>query len=309
LFTLSEDEEQPGSLGEKVVQSNVVITREVMLESERADERDRTIPPILYKFRDFKETPLTHKYPGQKLGLRIITDQIAWFSSPRHFNDPFDSDIDIRWDKMTREDLIHRYQAIHDQSLQSRVVDRVDELLSNPCEFQKFKTDQRDSILDEFGIFSVCNSNDNILLWSHYADSHSGFCVGIDTAVMQQALWQRSDEDTISFTSRPIRYSTVYPKLIPLPKVDIDGDAWYECLTTKSSQWKYENEWRYISHGRSDWCLRIPRQAIVEVILGLRIRPENEKILRKELLQYGDKVRILRAKRKEGKFALEFVPA
>ncbi|MBT2620300.1 DUF2971 domain-containing protein [Chryseobacterium sp. ISL-6] len=32
-----------------------------------------------------------------------------------------------------------------------------------------------------FGIYSLTTKNSNLLMWSHYGNSHKGFCIGFNT--------------------------------------------------------------------------------------------------------------------------------
>lgn len=38
-------------------------------------------------------------------------------------------------------------------------------------------SDMLDKMLQKFGVISFSEVNDNILMWSHYADQHHGFCL------------------------------------------------------------------------------------------------------------------------------------
>jgi len=89
--------------------------------------------------------------------------------------------------------------------------------------------------------------NDDILMWSHYADKWKGVRLGFDL------LFENHRPVTYVVTSpyslSPISYSKTRP-IIDLAKIEeIEGDPLYNCfyydlLHTKSDAWKYECEWR-----------------------------------------------------------------
>jgi hypothetical protein len=86
------------------------------------------------------------------------------------------------------------------------------------------------------GALSLSETNDNQLMWSHYADSHRGFVVEFDEshsyftgrAVSHDDLWQL----------QKVIYAETRPQTTP---VDFDMTA---ILLTKHASWSYEREWK-----------------------------------------------------------------
>lgn len=79
-----------------------------------------------------------------------------WFSKPRFFNDPFDCNLQV---------ISYYNNFLNSLSLLS--------------------PNAKDLIIEntkEFGICCFSKSNDNIHMWSHYADSHKGICVEYDSS-------------------------------------------------------------------------------------------------------------------------------
>jgi len=73
-----------------------------------------------------------------------------------------------------------------------------------------FYKDYLKSINEEFGIFSLSKSKNNLLMWSHYADSHKGYCIGFDHEMLLN----------ISGSLGSVIYSNLFPKLSLFPKSD-----------------------------------------------------------------------------------------
>ncbi len=193
------------------------------------------------------------------------------------------------------------------------------------------------SLLDEsFGVLCLSERPDDILLWSHYGDSHRGVCFEFDVAAHPDVFPRL----------RPVKYQTPYP-LIPseFPNLleyfrdakdstmsdtllnvadvlaaglDVDvKDASPENAAAlgvarwfyvKSARWKYEREWR---------CLKwkpgpqpFPPSALTRIIAGC---VETEKTL--ELVREAiggtpvQDVPLYKAVRKARKFGLDIVPA
>ena len=128
------------------------------------------------------------------------------------------------------------------------------------------------------GVLSLTEKNSNLLMWAHYARSHTGFCIGFDdnNPFFNQ---KRSDRDEF-YHLRKVEYAKDRPtkRVMELTGVEL--------LLVKSEDWFYEQEWRmcavlsdsnrvieadtYPIH-----LFNFPKSAVKEVILGARM--ENKK--------------------------------
>lgn len=127
-----------------------------------------------------------------------------------------------------------------------------------------------------FRVGCVCTDYKNSLMWSHYADSHRGFCVEYDFC----------NADASTPLPFPVVYSNIRPQV-----------PWGEALTrspentaratsnlmigllTKDKCWEYENEWRYLVVASASPSLKMPK--ISCIYLGALIENKNrDKILK-----------------------------
>lgn len=95
--------------------------------------------------------------------------------------------------------------------------------------FAKFKSD----ISKEFGIFCCSKDWHNPLLWSHYADRHTGFALGFDIPDIA-AIEVRYSKDRPLFISETLLKDSDNRKYL------------YELSRTKFSSWSYEEEVRIV---------------------------------------------------------------
>lgn len=92
------------------------------------------------------------------------------------------------------------------------------------------------------------------LMWSHYANSHQGFVVGLDQGFLQK--WKGAISGTksakeanengtgLSVFRKEVSYSERMPKLLPCEmKVD---EIMITVVTHKSKAWSYESEIRLV---------------------------------------------------------------
>ena len=123
-----------------------------------------------------------------------------------------------------------------------------------------------------FLIGCLCTSYKNRLMWSHYADSHKGFCIEYD--------FSKKSQDTLNQMPLPVIYSKVRP-LIPweaaFDKTPENMENAARQLTigvlTKDSDWSYENEWRILIDAEDQAEVKMPH--ISCIYLGAAIEEEN----------------------------------
>lgn len=106
--------------------------------------------------------------------------------------------------------------------------------------------------------------NNNVLMWSHYADSHKGMVLEFDTKLspFDKAI--------------PIKYKShlsqdEYPNLF-------NDDYYFPWYEFKGLPWQYEKEWRIINHGLVSE-LEYPKNALKRVIFGINTNPSLQAII------------------------------
>lgn len=157
--------------------------------------------------------------------------------------------------------------------------------------------------LAEVGVYCLSELNDNILMWSHYANCHRGYCLVFRSHLVRGA----SGVAQLTASALPIIYSDVYPVVNPI--IDNNKERLEKSILTKSNEWSYEKEWRSIDHEGGSGIKKIDPSFIVGVIFGCRISTEDEKILRDLSQKSPSTIRLFRAVMHEQQYALEIHPA
>ncbi len=145
---------------------------------------------------------------------------------------------------------------------------------------------------DYFGVLSLTSKRDSVLMWSHYANSHKGFCLEFDTSAKPFA------------SARKVQYRETRHSF------DVDAspeETATSFLLAKHKDWEYEDEWRLIApKGRKKY--QFPPYALTGVIFGSAISGAD-KIKVKEWIGKGrSRPRRYRAKLKRTEFALDIEP-
>lgn len=128
-------------------------------------------------------------------------------------------------------------------------------------------------LIDLFLVGCLCTDYKNRLMWSHYADSHKGFCVEYD--------YNDLTEDEMASLPLPIVYSKERPLLPWKAALDNTPENISEAtaqitlgLLTKDDEWRYENEWRILVSSKGSTEFRMPK--ISCIYLGVAISDENK---------------------------------
>lgn len=123
---------------------------------------------------------------------------------------------------------------------------------------------------DSFGFYrirSFCQETDNpayknVLMWSHYADEHKGFCVKYRFS--RNFICQEENEMHEHMYLKKLIYSNAK---IDIDTQEIDSDLAY---ATKNKQWEYEHEVRLIvynpNHKESFYGIELDKLSYIEAI-------------------------------------------
>jgi len=142
-------------------------------------------------------------------------------------------------------------------------------------------------------LLSVSQEARSTVMWAHYADKHKGAAIGIDFDKIFPEY---------GIKMRRVDYSEQRPKLNVLDDFESEEskEKYFETLLTKSTEWKYEREFRMIFddaylhdleqqslacrkefNGKKIWFLRLNPESIKEIIFGLYTEESLKLAIRK----------------------------
>lgn len=206
----------------------------------------------LFKYRTVNERTLS-----------ILSEGVAYFSSPEELNDPFDLIYDEAGPREEQERFIQeRTNMGTDQALLGVAAMKV-------FEREVLSGDRRTRI------YCVSEIVDSVLMWSHYADSHRGICVVLKAEAAGEQWWlgfERCSANIDGYVAvrgaadgsiRKLTATGAMPGVVMLPvhKVrylkslpnpflfDSASDGSMKSYTyelVKQSQWSYEKERRIV---------------------------------------------------------------
>lgn len=182
------------------------------------------------------------KQPRSTLDMNIVYKYLKIFdpdyfidptmkiSLPEHFNDPFESTTGTITDDTIRLYLKEIYMMNESQmeayyDITRRYID------------YKISTN---------GVISLTRKNEDILMWSHYADNHKGMCIGLEDDF---AIHKSDTKLHLTETLLPTPVSYNKHRIDLNKKISIDkfpDDLYRAHIFNKYEQWEYEKEHRVL---------------------------------------------------------------
>ena len=153
-----------------------------------------------------------------------------------------------------------------------------------------------DASIKSHGIFSLSAVNNDILMWSHYADAHRGICIEFTGDSFR-------DDHCHSFIPFPVQYQSEFPA-IDMYKYGDPRELVRKSVLTKAEQWAYEQEYRVLDMERSG-RREIPDDLLTGVIFGTRTPDAHREEVLGWIAERSAPVRVREAKYRPGHYALE----
>jgi len=228
----------------------------------------------------------------------VLANRMMRFTQPGALNDPFEFKPHIaglatesQFEDILKNTLPSEVNKIHQklspEEKQKHPLESLANLASRGLESQLPEIHQAvaslasvinkrlgDEIENRIGLLSLTETPDNLLMWSHYAQSHTGFVVGFNGS----HRWfndRRGPKDEFMH-ARQVLYSRRRPDR---PLAEQDGTSMF---LTKSDHWSYEREWRVLRPLENAsktidadpfgiHLFEFPSDAVTDVIVGSRI--------------------------------------
>jgi len=190
---------------------------------------------------------------------RTICHNELHFSKPSWFNDPFDCRA-IYKPNISFEKFCSIAKKLYPNSLfsESELKSKYGELNQSNEGTEIYYAEAHKKV----NILSLSTTNNDILMWSHYADSHKG-------------IYLEFNQDSSLFSDANfVRYSFNRPMINEEDDDDDGKTRIIKTFLTKSDHWEYEKEWRIC---KKNDVYEFQPEALTGIILGARISTDDEK--------------------------------
>jgi len=248
-----------------------------------------SVPETIYKYRSYEGINSERNF-----GTQALTAFKLYASSAKHFNDPFDNAMPFLYtdESFTLDLFTQKY--LRDHPLRDKrshidllmdATERYNYIKTYPEKHWRENKDMVNQMDNEFyGILSLTQKSDNLLMWSHYANFHKGYCIGWDAVGLMRFIGNTYQQYGCKIG--PVDYRDQYPRLTFQIDPDI-GSTIHRCFG-KHTCWDYEKEYRVVLNNKADHIITYPKELISEIYLGCNMsgqhREEIKHFLRKEKL-------------------------
>jgi hypothetical protein len=265
-----------------------------MDERSKAENRDSG-PSLLYR------------YFAVERAKTLLADGRLFFPSASDFNDPFECDPKFNFQASKAERTRYNLRLLREKAPGLPRRDRR-ELARKSATIESFDEAARrliDRLKSKVGILSLCERYDNLLMWAHYAASHTGICVEL-----------RRDGPPLNLGLKVI-YCRNYPRVDFFEVAEaIEGSGlaaqsaqkkWVDAIfLTKSIDWDYEQEWRVLDTLGGRGPRSFNPELLTKVFLGCKIASADKTRVREWIAEGPTRPRLFRAIREQHSFALRF---
>lgn len=264
------------------------------------------IPELLYKYRSCLND----------FDFNLIKYNELYFCSASSFNDPFDCDIIINYESLNKDYIIKRnisylkYAKPELNRQERRRLAREQEknkLYKDPEHLASFNKFQKEYNANNFGICSLSEQSENIVMWSHYSNSHKGICVGLDSKQLLDSFESIYEKEGHLLNIYKVNYNKEYPSLHIMDFEEKDTEEQIiKPLIIKSDYWKYEKEYRIISTTGTNIAIRFSDNIIKEILLGVKISKDIKDKITEILKNKKSNTKLFQAKKSDNKFGIDF---
>jgi len=238
----------------------------------------KKMPESFYKYRSIDGS----KEFGEDYSIDALINNKMVFSSRTNFNDPFDSKINIV--SPTPKELKDFTTGLSGKQYKHfRMWFSKGEFTAlGKSSLQRY-TRELNEILDSYAFICLSPKPDSNLMWSHYANSHTGFCIEFDPGKIEAQKVTYSD-------------NIASINLIDCLKVEelSDGvliDKIRKALFNKLVEWEYEEEYRLfatsnlarIKKGQKFELVSYSPDFVKSVIFGYRMDDKAKKYIMEKM--------------------------
>lgn len=185
-------------------------------------------------------------------------------------------DLDRLWEKTATEEKTEENRKILEETRAELIAD-VQKNTNSFVVGQELMA----RLSDDLGVLSLSRTEDNLLMWSHYADEGKGLVIGFDD---EHEFFKQPSLAGTPTRPIPVVYTNKRSKIVP------GEDRYYEkLLCEKPRDWAYEEEERLFrafltkegslgkdAYGMDVILTSLPKETIKVVYLGYSISKESK---------------------------------
>lgn len=235
----------------------------------------------------------------------VFSTSTVWFSTPSALNDPFECRPWFTFNGTKAEivDVLARVLRRCNPNMAPTDVtaNAVSIFLEgrhrDPKTWENLRTDVVARLGKEIGLYCLTKGNDNILMWSHYAKNHEGYCLEFEA----------TDSTPLFGESQQVLYAKDFP-VVDFFNTPHDEQVDLIFLT-KFIGWQYEEEYRVIDHKAGAGLHSYNPELLRSVTFGMRMPESSRQQIREWITNRGHDVQFYDASIDDREFKIVITEA
>ena len=229
-------------------------------------------------FSLLNQDDLIYKYvPFSFNTLKMLIQGTLWFGYPESLNDPFEGEFILNnCSELPDQQFLENFYKENMNLSKFEIKDKLVNIKKNKILFEEdIKGFLKRLLKKEYGVSCFSKTPGELLMWSHYADSHKGICLVFNKTELLKSLkntWHFIKADEIT-------YDTPIPEIkikLQMNEIDINPDKMF--LLNKFENWNYEQEIRFHHHFQNNIGIRnVPfdKKCLKGILLGENFCNDN----------------------------------
>lgn len=262
----------------------------------------------------FKDPNSVYKYvPFSIKTLEILIKGGLWFGHPKNLNDPYEGEFVVNTsDELPDETILERfYQCTFFNLSGSSLKEKVNQVKEDIQIYYKDVYEYiKSRVKEEYGVSCFTRIPSDVLMWSHYADSHRGMCLIFDKEQLKKSLKMSCPDVGVQDVD--------YESSLASADLQMDDNEFYckgnqEIILRKLNYWEYEKEVRFYCHFSDPGANRLvpfDKKSLKGIILGEYMSEKNRNTiihLMKNLKDYKVKWGIARKNLKKKEMSVKWI--
>lgn len=270
-----------------------------MLEGNYANQIKAELLDII------QHNQIIYKYLSFDTAELAIRNLSIGFKNPWNFNDPYDFyEGLINFDNVPidyREYLVDKYHPqLSSEEKKSKLASFAAVPDSVAVDFVK-KNGMFNEVKNR-GVSCFSKRYDHMLMWSHYAESHKGVCIGFNLLPLYESIVSISEERMIAMVD-------YVNEMRPVDYYHSNGEAIIKWMKTKAAVWSYEEEIRIILNGldyqgQENFITTLNSDCFNSIYYGSMISSENKTTLNRIIVEKMPEIPIFQMERQLNSFLL-----
>ncbi len=269
-----------------------------------------------YNINVSDNTSTYYKYMTIETAIAVLESQTMRFSSPKRFNDPFELALGLRNPKIIQNERLFENLTLKLIESNAEYADQksfVKKVIKTHLQnVRNHHNEVYEELVDHLRLLCLSETYESVLMWSHYANNHTGLCIGIKPNKFHLPF---------SYQFMKVNYVSEFKSINEIEYGIDEGVAMTYWVFTKSDNWKYEKECRIhtiispkkvlfkrlIGDKRMHDDFKFHKNSICEIYFGVNTKHSDIKRIEKILIEKKYMVAIIKkAIVVDGTFALAF---